>query len=205
MAGRQSAQGRQPACEAIQRALIEGQHVASERGQGAIRPKRSELSHPEADLGEAVLHGLHAVLTQAGVDRLITDIEAGPTAYPFKAQSSPEIKLAFPATQQAQQHAERQMGQAQFHRAASAALEHRSILGRGTNREQAALQLFLLRLSWFWHRSERLSIIGHERVPSFSFFKLFEGFSLSLTHLASPLAYLFGVGASWGCLIKDHT
>jgi hypothetical protein len=101
MAARQSAQGRQPAFEAIQRALIESQHVASERGQGARRPKRSELSHPEADLGEAVLHGLHSVLTQAGVDRLITDIEAGPTAYPLKAQSSPQIKLAFPATQQA--------------------------------------------------------------------------------------------------------
>ncbi len=96
--------GRPPAFEAIQRALIEGQHVASEGGQGARRPERSELSHPEADLGEAVLHGLHAVLTQAGVDRLITDIQAGPTAYPFKAQPTPEIELAFPATQEAHEH-----------------------------------------------------------------------------------------------------
>ena len=194
MAAGQPAQGRQPAFEAIQRALIEGQHFASKGSQGTRRSQRSELSHPEADLGEAVLHGLHPVLTQAGVDRLITDVEEGPGAYPFKAESSPEIKLAFPATQQAQEHTERQMRQGQFYRATSAALEHRSIGGRRTNREQAALQLFLLRADGFWQHRRKVSIISHERVPSFSFFKLFEGFSLSLAHLASPLAYLFGVG-----------
>src|SRR6266487_4348919 len=201
VAGGQPAQGWQPAFEAIQRALIEGQHVASERGQGARRPERSELSHPEADLGEAVLHGLHAVLTQAGVDRLITDSEVGPTAYPFKAQPTPEIELAFPATQEAHEHTKRQMGQGQFYRATSAALEHRSIGGRGTNREQAALQLFRLRGDCFWHHRRKVSIMSHERVPSFSVFKLFEGFSLSLAYLASPLAYLFGVGERRVCLL----
>jgi hypothetical protein len=204
MAARQPAQGRQPAFEAIQRALIEGQHVASERGQGTRRPERSELSHPEADLGEAVLHGLHPVLTQAGVDRLITDSEAGPTAYPFKAQSSPEIQLAFPATQQAQQHTKRQMRQGQFYRATSAALEHGSVGGRRTNREQAVLQLFRLRADGFWQRCGKLSIMSHKRVPSFSVFELFEGFSLSLAHLASPLAYLFGVGVPAFVLSADR-
>src|SRR6266536_673337 len=87
------------------------------------------------------------------------------------------------------------MGQGQFYRATSAALEHRSIGGRGTNREQAALQLFRLRGDCFWHHRRKVSIMSHERVPSFSVFKLFEGFSLSLAYLASPLAYLFGVGA----------
>src|SRR5438034_9733647 len=86
------------------------------------------------------------------------------------------------------------MGQGQFYRATSAALEHRSIGGRRTNREQAALQLFRLRGDCFWHHRRKVSIMSHERLPSFSFCKLFEGFSLSLAHLASPLAYLFGVG-----------
>src|SRR5207247_4636839 len=76
----------------------------------------------------------------------------------------------------------------------AAAREHRWIGGRGTNREQAALQLFRLRGDCFWHHRRKVSIMSHERVPSFSVFKLFEGFSLSLAYLASPLAYLFGVG-----------
>lgn len=76
--GGQTAQGRQPAVEPILGALLEGQHLTSKGSQGAWGPNRSQLSHPEAELGEAVLHGFPAVLTQASVHRLLTESESGP-------------------------------------------------------------------------------------------------------------------------------
>jgi hypothetical protein len=141
MAHRQPAQSWYPALHAIQGALIQSQHVAGERGQRMRGAESKRLGDPLADLRKRGVHGLHAVLAQLVVDRLVADGQRWPGAHSLKAQAPPEIQLALPALQQAQQHTQSQVRQAQFHWAPTFSLEERVLGGRWADQKERVVQI----------------------------------------------------------------